>query len=286
MRMAYLILAHDGEAQLNALLDQLVPPGSPDIAIVHADRRSGLWQGLRAAPLGDPQRVRLIADPVAVRWGHWSQVAAILRLIEAALEVGCDYAHLISGADWPVASRDDITAALAATSAPPCHIEAVPGVQEERMQGFRFDARWLQLDPVRNRLAYAAAWELRRASRWIERLSQPRSRPWGGWCKGSTWWSLPTDALQLLARELPPLIASGRLRGTLCADEHAIQTIVAAHFPERLADHRRFIVWPEGQSSPRLLEAADKQGMLAGGAWFARKVSLAHDPFFLDLPGY
>lgn len=282
MRMAYLILAHDGEAQLAALLDRLVPPGSSDIAIVHADRRSALWRSLRAAPPGEPQRVRLIADPVAVRWGHWSQVAAILRLIEAALEAGCDYAHLVSGADWPIANRDDIAARLSAT--PLCHIEALPGLQEERMQGFRLDARWLQLDSVRNRLAYAAAWELRRASRWIEHLGQQRPRPWGSWCKGSTWWSLPVDALRLLARELPPLIASGRLRGTLCADEHATQTIVAAHFPERLADNRRYIVWPEGQSSPRLLEAADQSAMLDSGAWFARKVALARDPFFLDLP--
>jgi hypothetical protein len=281
MRMAYLILAHDGEAQLDALLCRLLPPGSPDIAIVHADRRSDLWRSLRTAPAGDRERVRLIADPVAVRWGHWSQVAAILRLIEAALDAGCDYAHLISGADWPVVAREDMAVALSTT--PLCHIEASVGLQEERMQGYRLDARWLQLDRARNRLAYAATWELRRVSRWIERLSQPRSRPWGSWHKGSTWWSLPAEVLQLLAHELPPLIASGRLTGTLCADEHVIPTIVAAHFPDRLAENRRFIVWPEGHSSPRLLVAADQSAMLVSGAWFARKVSLGHDPFFLAL---
>lgn len=282
--MAYLILAHHDEAQLDALLARLLPPGTPDIAIIHADRRSSLWRDLRAAPPGDPERVRLIADPVAVRWGHWSQVAAILRLIEAALDAGCDYAHLISGADWPIANRDDIVAGLSGAIVPSCQIEAFPGLQEDRMQTFRLDACWLQLDPVRDRLAYAATWQLRRASRWLDRCRRPRSRPWGSWCKGSTWWSLPTEALQLLARELPPLITSGRLNGTLCADEHAIQTIVAARYPERLAPNRRFIVWPEDQSSPRLLGAADRPQMLASGAWFARKVSLDHDPFFLDLP--
>lgn len=282
--MAYLILAHQGEAQLGALLARLVPPGSPDIAIVHADRRSNLWRSLSARSPGDPERVRLIAEPVAVRWGHWSQVAAILRLIEAALEAGCDHAHLISGADWPIASREEIVMALSGDLSGACQIEVISGLHEERMQTFRLDARWLQLDPVRDRLAYAATWELRRVSRWLDRHRRPRSRPWGSWCKGSTWWSLPDEALHLLARELPPLIGSGRLSGTLCADEHAIQTIVAAHFPGRLGPNRRFIVWPEDQSSPRLLGAADRQQMLASGAWFARKVSLDHDSFFLDLP--
>ncbi len=283
--MAFLILAHHDEVQLDAQLARLLPPGTPDIAIVHADRRSSLWHGLRFAPPGDPARVRLIADPVAVRWGHWSQVAAVLKLIEAALDAGCDYAHLISGADWPIASRDEMVADLSGAGVTSCRIEAFPGLQEDRMQTFRLDARWLQLDPVRDRLAYAATWELRRASRWLDLRRRPRSRPWGSWRKGSTWWSLPVDALQLLARELPPLIASGRLNGTLCADEHAIQTIVAAHYPERrLAPNRRFLVWPEDRSSPRLLGAADWPHMLASGAWFARKVSLDHDPFFLDLP--
>lgn len=284
MRMAYLIFAHDNAAQLDALIAALLPPGSRDHVIVHADRNSALWQERAGRPHGDP-RVDFIADPIAVRWGHWTQVAAIHRLIEGALARDCDYAHLISGADWPIASRAALAAELAATARPLCYIEAQPGVQEDRMQTFRLDARWLRLDPAQRPVAHAAAWKLRRLSHWLDglrvRLHRPRSRPWGQWCKGSTWWSLPRDALSLLAEELAALLASGRLTGTVCADEHAVQTIVAAHFSDRIAGNRRFIDWSEGGSSPRLLRRVDRPALAASGAWFARKFDARVDDFFL-----
>ena len=156
------------------------------------------------------------------------------------------------------------------------------------MQGFRLDAPWLRLDPDRDRLAYAATWQLRRLSRWGDsartRLGSERSRPWGPWRKGWTWWTLPADALAMLAAELPRLLASGRLAGTVCADEHVIPTLVAANFASRLAPYRRFIIWPQGQSSPRLLRRDDLPAIEASQDWFMRKVLASHDPFFYDLP--
>lgn len=287
MRMAYLILAHEDEAQLSALIDVLLPPGSPDIAIIHADRSSALWDTLRRRPTEASGRTVLVPDPVAVRWGHHSQVAAIAKLVAAAVQAGCDYAHLISGADWPLATRERMVAQIRRENGL-CHVEARPGHLEHRMQTFRFDTRWLRLDPERNRRAYAATWELRRLSRWIDaaraRLGFERTRPWGEWRYGSTWWSLPADALELVARELPRLIASGRLAGTVCADEHVVPTIVAAAFPDRLAGNRRFIDFPPGASSPNLLGASHRPALLKSDAWFMRKVSPTCSTFFTEFP--
>ena len=286
MRMAYLIMAHGDAAQLDMLVERLVPAGSADVAIIHADARSDLWQALRGRE--DGERVRIVRDPVACLWGHKSQVEAIFKLIDAALACDVDYAHLISGVDWPVAARSGIIADLSGPGPLPCCLEAIPGFVEFRMQTYRFDTRWLRLDLERERLAYALTWQLRRASGWLDALrirsGRERSRPFGQWHKGSTWWSLPRDVLEAIACELPPLVAAGRLDGTQCADEHLIQSFVATRYRERLRDYRRFIVFPEGSSSPRLLAEADRAGITASGAWFARKVSLGHDPFFLDFP--
>lgn len=286
MKMAYLILAHEQEAQLNALIAALLPPGSPDLAIIHADRRSALWPRLRDRPADPAGRVHILPDPVTVRWGHHSMVTAMERLIAAALKEECDFAHLLSGADWPILPRNQIAAALSARSLLPCMIEA--GFEDrfdERMQTYRLDARWLRLDPEKDRLAYAATWELRRISGWLDRvrpaLGLARSRPWGPWQKGSQWWSLPREALELLGVELPRLRRSGRLAGTVCADEHVIQTIVAAHFPGRLAPDRRFVDWSEGRSSPRILTRSDLSDLTGSGAWFARKLDVRVDDFFL-----
>lgn len=288
MRMIYLVLAHEGRAQLDALVERLAPEGSPDRVIIHADRRSELWRNLRDNPPKDQRRIQVIQKPVASRWGHRSLLAAICLLIERAIELECDYAHLISGNDWPIAVRQDILKELESSRPPRCYIEAECGREEDRMQGFRLDARWLRLDPHRHRLALRAKPYVTRLSHWLDaqrrRFLGDRSRPWGRWCKGETWWSLPNEALHVLAVELRKAIRSGRLIGTYICEEHVVQTIVAARFPDRLADDRRYIDWSERGDSPRLLDRRDQKAIAESGAWFARKVALKHDDFFLTLP--
>lgn len=288
MRMAYLIMAHHDRAGLARLTRALLPGAAPDLVLIHADAGSALWQELRQSPLSSDPRVHVLPDPVRVIWGHWSQVEAARRLMAAALASGCEYAHMLSGADWPAAGRGRIIADIAAQQGGACFIEAEPLVQEERMQDYRLDTRWLRLDPARDRLAYAATWQLRRLARIgarIRRWTQTeRSRPLGPWHKGSCWWSLPSGALASGERDLSALIRSGRLHGTVCADEHALPTAIALRHSGLIEPNRRFIDFPAGASSPRILTQADLPAIRASGAWFIRKVDAAIDPFFQALP--
>jgi hypothetical protein len=288
MRMAYLIMAHANRAGLEELLRALLPEGTADFAVVHADAGSQLWQELKRTGLNAGPRALLHPDPARVIWGHHSQVEAIHKLMEQALREGFDYAHSLSGVDWPVASRDRIAADIAAAPAQACFAEAVAGEQEDRMQDYRFDTRWLQIDPQRNRLAYAATWELRRMARLLGRvrgaLGIERSRPLGTWHKGSCWWSLPEAAVRSTCQDLSGLIRSGRLRGTVCSDEHAVATSLARRWSGHLLPNRRFIDFPPGSSSPRVLTGADLPAIRASGAWFARKVDPALDDFYRALP--
>jgi hypothetical protein len=111
-----------------------------------------------------------------------------------------------------------------------------------------------------------------------------RSRPLGPWHKGSCWWSLPAAALKTCSADLAELVGSGRLRGTVCADEHALPTSLALRQSHNLQPNRRFIVVPDGASSPRVLTGADLPAIRASGDWFVRKVDLRVDPFFRALP--
>jgi hypothetical protein len=288
MRMAYMIMAHADRAGLQALLQRLLPPGAPDVAIVHVDAGSPLWREVRGGGLSGDPRVTLLPHPVQAIWGHRSLVEVQRLLIEEALALRCDFAHLLSGACWPVAGRETILADIAAAPSDSCFAEAVPGEQAERMQDYRLDTRWLRLDPARDRLAYAATWELRRLARWGGELRQvlgrPRSQPLGPWHKGSGWWSLPAIALASTAQDLAMLTGSGRLRGTVCADEHAVPTSLALRHGGQLQPNRRFIAFPPGESSPRILTSADLPAIRASGAWFARKVDARVAPFFRELP--
>lgn len=288
MRMAYLIMAHHDRAGLARLIEALLPPGAPDLVLVHVDARSSLRADLASNPLPSDPRVHVLADPVRVIWGHWSQVEAARRLMAAALKQGCDFAHMLSGVDWPAVDRARILADIEAAPAGTCFVEAMPMVQEDRMQGYRLDTRWLRLDPQRDRLAYAATWELRRLSRigqdLADRLDMARSRPFGTWHKGSCWWSLPAAALAQAEQDLRQLLASGRLRGTVCADEHALPTVIAHRFAGLIAPNRRYIDFPPGASSPRALTRDDLPAIRASKAWFVRKVVAGLDPFFFELP--
>lgn len=282
MKLAYLIMAHDKPRQLERLAATLLARDPAGEVVIHIDRGSDLWRVRGGLSL--PPRVRLIANPVAVRWGHWSQVAATHLLVREALTGGCEAAHMISGTDWPLAEPGPVAAELAHGL---CHIEAGPSWLEQRMQTFRLDSRWLR-PAAPGPLARQALWELRRLSRWGDRLrgavGLERARPYDRWLFGSQWWSLPRDVIETVDAELAKLLASGRLVGTVCSDEHAVATIVGRRFADRLApDNRRFLLWPIDASSPLTLTRAHRADIEASGAWFARKFDARVDDFFYDL---
>jgi hypothetical protein len=282
MKIAYLILAHDKPSQLERLAATLRARDPAGQILIHLDRGKPIWRDRAALSL--PAAVVVIENPVAVRWGHWSQTVATHRLIREALKRDWDAAHLISGTDWPLADPAAVAAELAQGR---CHIEAAPSWLEQRMQTFRLDGRWLQ--PIaRGPVAAQTLWELRRVSRWTERLRDmlnlPRRQPYGQWLFGSQWWSLPRDVLETVDTELARLLASRRLVGTVCSDEHAIPTIVGHRFADRIApDNRRFLLWPTDASSPLTLTREHRGDIAMSGAWFARKFDERIDDFFLEL---
>ncbi|MBU6268644.1 MAG: glycosyl transferase [Sphingomonadales bacterium] len=274
MRFAYLIQAHQDPVHLQALVDRLCPPGGPDRAYVHVDAGSALWRAGGTGVIVSRREVTVIPNPVRVRWGHASQLLATRLLLRAALADGFYLAHLLSGQDWPVVPRDRIVAEAGDS----CCIEARPGEQAERMERIRLDSRWLRPDPARP-LTWYAVRALRRAS---ALLPARRDHPWGPWHKGSQWWSLPRDACESALAGIDRAAGTGLLAGSLCSDEHLIQTIVAHDYGARLAGNRRYIRWGAA-SSPDVLRAADWPEVVASGAWFARKLDRTVDPFFLEL---
>jgi len=274
---AWLVLAHAGPDQLRHLLARLLPPDSPDFAVVHLDAKSPLWRKTRGRFLADLPNVTVVERPAVVRWAHPSQLAATRLLLDEALRRPFTHAHLVSGADWPLVSRSAMVADLAEAIPRDCLIEAEPETQAWRMERISLNVRWLRPDPA-NPLAVRWEWLLRRLS---QRLPPRRARPWGPWHKGSQWWSLPRDACERVAAELARGFARGTFRFTQCADEHAVQTIVAHYFPERLGPPRRHIEWT-ADWSPRILGSADWARAPASGAWLTRKLSLEADPFFLE----
>lgn len=287
MRFAYLILAHDAFDQLARLAVRLLDGGARDEVFIHVDAKSTLPRGWLAALPDDVRgRVHLVAKRTKVYWGHRSQCAAMLTLIDAGLAGGFDYLHLLSGRDWPLVARARIVRDIADAGERDVFVEIEDDDFAWRMDEFCFEDR--SLHPGQQALPLLWRWGAfvrllsRAANDRYRRRDLSRSQPLGPWVKGSQWWSLPRDAALHARDALRTLDTSGRLRWTQCSDEHVVQTaLVNSPFGKRIADNRRFMLWQEGSWSPRVLTNADSDP--EAGAWFGRKFDAGVDDFFYAL---
>lgn len=284
MRFLYLILAHRDLDQLRALVARLLRDDPGDAVILHFDARSEVTDD-ELANLADAFNGRVIlVRRVPIWWGHASICEAELALLEAASIRTFDQAHLLSGQDWPIRTRDEIAAAIT----PGVSYVSFEPDMSHRMNDHHFDTRWSAPMLPETALRYYRKRALREAARLYDgllaRLGRARTCPVGPeWKKGSQWWSLAPDAVAYLVPRLRAMLRSGRLRWTVCSDEHAIQTLLFyAPFAASLQSHRRLILW-DGGSSPRTMERTDLPAIRSSDAWFARKFDRRRDPFFLDL---
>lgn len=279
MRQAYLIMAHQGLDKVDALIERLLAGGKHDVATVHLDRRTGISdETLIGWASRYDGRVR-VAPRVRCRWGHYSLVSAMMNLIAATDPESYDYAHLLSGKDWPVVPAETLRLQIEPGR---LYLSFEHPEKPERMTGYHFNDFNLGANAHRTDFHYCMDLALRRAGRiWTQALG-PRPCPVGpAWRKGSQWWSLPREAVLYALPQLHKIIDGGHLRYTQCSDEHVMQTVLAASpFADRLSENRRFIRWGDA-SSPELLTAADAPTVRASDAWFMRKVDAEKDDFFL-----
>lgn len=103
MKHAYLIIANKNPKQLQKLIYMI------------DDYRNDIYLMIDKKSLGFPKKFSsnfsnvFILDPINIYWGNYTQVQAEINLFEAAYENNkYDYFHLISGADLPLASQNEI----------------------------------------------------------------------------------------------------------------------------------------------------------------------------------
>lgn len=105
LKHAYLIMAYNQYQLLNYLLRMLDHP--QNVIYIHIDKKSPqiniekLTEGIKCSTVNVYQEIK-------VYWGHYSQTECEVFLLEKALNDNCDYFHLISGSDLPLANQDKI----------------------------------------------------------------------------------------------------------------------------------------------------------------------------------
>ena len=277
-RHAYLIIAHNEPRLLRALLQALDVEWN-DI-FLHIDRRNAdLLTEARGFQLQRAQ-LRVLPNPIAVYWGHTSQVEVELLLMREALESGPHaYYHLLSGCDLPVKSAAEIRTFFA------------------QHQGAEFVGFWNDEGHRRDALRkvryyyFFNRWKKRSSSRFLHHVTSPLRNlmlnvqklagvnRWRGrdaeLKKGFQWFSITEDCLQyVLAHEAD---IWQMFHHTLCPDEIFLQTIVwNSPFRSRLFDvddaqrgSMRAIDWERG--TPYVWQKEDMDYLIGSPYLFARK---------------
>jgi hypothetical protein len=248
--IAYLILAHANPEHLQRLIARLRSDNA--MFFLHVDKKTNL------APYTPLQAddVRLVPGPVAVHWGDFSQVDAIMKLMTTALAAGTfDRFVLLSGADyplWPTADIDDFFAAHPQDE----FINMVPMPCEAAGKPLARLTTYI-LRPTLSAPSRLALRVLLKArvlprQRDLRRALGPL-QPYGG----STWWALTRTACEYIvqfAQRNPGLVRF--FKGTQYADETFLHTILGNS--PLLANVRRNLTytdWSAGGASPANISA-------------------------------
>jgi hypothetical protein len=243
--IAYLMLVHANPEHLQRLIARLRSDNA--MFFLHVDKKTdpGPYLPLQA------DDVRLVPDPVAVHWGDFSQVEAILKLMTTALAAGTfERFVLLSGADYPLWPTADIDAFFAAhprdefiNMVPmPCEAAGKPlaRLTTYTLRPTLSAPRRLALRVLLKARVLPRQRDLRRALGSLQ--------PYGG----STWWALTRAACEYVvqfAQRNPALVRF--FKGTQYADETFLHTILGNS--PLLANVRRNLTytdWSAGGASP------------------------------------
>ncbi len=105
MKNAYLIMAHDNFYNLKVLLE-LLDDARNDIYI-HMDKRTLNWDPDEWSHIMHNAKIHFVKRG-KVYWGTYSQIEALKNLMHESVTTYHDYYHVLTGADLPIKSQDEI----------------------------------------------------------------------------------------------------------------------------------------------------------------------------------
>jgi hypothetical protein len=245
--IAYLLLVHANPQHLERLITRLRSDGA--MFFLHVDKKSNLdaFVNLQA------DDVRLVSpdDAVAVHWGDFSQVEAILSLMKTALAAG-DFKRfvLLSGVDYPLWPTADIDAFFKRhptdefISMVPMPCEAA-GKPLARLTTYKVRPNLSLLHSLALRVLLKV--RVMPRERNLER-ALGTLKPYGG----STWWALTRAACEYalqFVRHNPGLVQF--FKGTQYADETFLHTILGnSPFLPNVRRNLTYTDWSAGGASP------------------------------------
>lgn len=279
---AYLIMAHTDFYILEKLL--ILLDDERNDLYIHIDRKIKDFDFDYYTSLIHKSKIVFI-DRIKVEWGGYSIVQCELNLMKEALKKEYHYFHLLSGADMPLKSQDDIHNFFDKKEKEQfCFIdyhacETANFSYKIRYYFFFRDmigktankSKWYQL---LDRLE----WKLIRAQKKLK-VNRRRKDPIK-YYKGSQWVCLTKEAVQELVNK--EKMIRRKFRFTNCADEIFIQTILMnSEFAHDLINSDlRLINWSRGK--PYTYQSDDYRELMNSDCLWARKFDTKVDKQIID----
>jgi hypothetical protein len=290
IRIAYLLLVHNQPAHVARLVRALDDKGVHFFVHVDVDGKARLDAFTTALPR--QANVHFVARG-NVYWSDFSAVQAELRLIEAATRFTPSFERyaMMSGADYPIKSREEIREALSTTDRELIRIDhklTGPGKNGNSAFVDRYHFRAGHLARV------ARSPRALRLAQWYDRLLKLANRHLGPrrlvsgfpFYKGSSWWCLTDGCVRYVldfVKKNPEVMRI--LRFTFVPEEILFQSVLkSSPFADRISqDFEKgpapknlhgchYVDWTTGPTLPRVLDVRDLGSLLSSPALFARKL--------------
>lgn len=270
---AYLIMAHNHPGQLRKLLEML--DDERNAIFVHIDKKATFD---RTALQGCCFKAQLhvLAERKDIRWGDLSQIMGELLLLETATQMGqFDYYHLLSGADLPIKSQDEIHRFFDAHP----HREWMLSVIPTGRFRLRFET-WTLFPRQESKLHTLNSFCSK-----VQHFFGVRRHRDIDFRHGANWFSIDDDFARYVLTKKTWIQTI--FRGTILCDEIFLQTILQnSPFQSRLENNNlRLIDWGRRVGGhPHTWRISDKELILnQENVFWARKFDESVDPEIIDL---
>ena len=277
MKVAHIILCHKNPA----FVARLIKTMSHDCFdfYVHADKKSSDED---FSILSNLPRTKLIEKRVAVQWGGYSCLLAILNCIEEVLKSNEQYefVNILTGQDYPLKSSNYIYNYLAAN-------KGKSFIKYETPPSAWWDDAFQRFTKY-----HMTNYQLKGKTR-IEQLLNlilpERKFPldytlYGG--PYSAHWTISIDAAKYVYEFLNDNKKTGKFfKHTWGSDEFLTTSIIMnSPFNDKVVnDNFRYMDWSFGGSRPKILTVIDLPQLLQTPAFFARKFDPTLDSDILDI---
>ncbi|WP_270546426.1 beta-1,6-N-acetylglucosaminyltransferase [Butyricimonas paravirosa] len=277
-KIAYLVMCHKNEQQVMTLINSLVDKYAD--VYVHVDKKNTeLYQKL-SENFNKIPSVNLLEERVAVFWGGFSQLRAIIGLIKAVVKSGTRYSYvsLISGQDLLIKPHLQFYKYLE---------RCYPKEFIELERHAEFDARINTFQVGSSISRYKCVRGFNYCLRYIYNHFHVGIKKFRvkDIYKGGTWWTLTGKSLEKIMEyvDANPVYVN-RFKHTICADEHFIQMLIKKLGIDKWIcnNNLRYIDWENCKDNPKILTNDDYEKIMNSSAFIGRKFDMEKDSIICD----